>query len=150
MLQLPCRPWPPQCYGCYIRFDANQKQWDHLLDRKTPGRWIETCWAVEAGLHALGVDAWGWITPFVPGMNLILEKPGTDRPLRRQLFAALSPPPQGLRLVPAEVVIAVIRCWESSVSMLLTLSIRTGYCPGAGLTKTRKILVLPATRRQEA
>ena len=34
--------WAPQCYGCHIGFDANQKQWDHLLDRKTPGRWIES------------------------------------------------------------------------------------------------------------
>ena len=46
----------PQCYGFYIRYDANQKQWDHLLDRKTPGRWIESCWEVEASLPALGVD----------------------------------------------------------------------------------------------
>ena len=55
-----------------------KKQWDHLLDRKTPGPWIESRWAVESGLPALGVDEKGRITTFVPGMNLILEKPGAD------------------------------------------------------------------------
>ena len=83
--------WAPQCYGCHIGFDANQKQWDHLLDRKTPGRWIESRWAVESGLPALGVDEQGRITTFVPGMNLILEKPGAEKIIRHQLFSALSP-----------------------------------------------------------
>ena len=83
--------WAPQCYGCHIRYDANQKQWDHLLDRKTPGRWIESRWAVEASLPALGVDESGRITTFVPGMNLILEKTGIKEKVRHQLFSALSP-----------------------------------------------------------
>ena len=83
--------WAPQCYGCHIGFYANQKQWDHLLDRKTPGRWIESRWAVESGLPSQGVDEQGRITTFVPGMNLILEKPGAEKIIRHQLFSALSP-----------------------------------------------------------
>ena len=61
------------------------------MDRKTPGRWIESRWAVESCLPALGVDEQGRITTFVPGMNLILEKPGAEKIIRHQLFSALSP-----------------------------------------------------------
>ncbi len=68
--------WAPQCYGCHIRFDPNRKQWDHLKNRKTAGRWIESRWGVEAE---------------PPGMNLILEPPGGGPPIRRRLYAALSP-----------------------------------------------------------
>ena len=110
--------WAPQCYGCHIGFDANQKQWDHLLDRKTPGRWIESRWAVESGLPALGVDEQGRITTFVPGMNLILEKPGAEKKssgINSSLLCLHTPP--DLRQEAAGVVIGMTRHWESLISM---------------------------------
>ena len=109
--------WAPQCYGCHIGFDANQKQWDHLLDRKTPGRWIESRWAVESGLPALGVDEQGRITTFVPGMNLILEKPSQRKlsGINSSLLCLNTPP--DLRQEAAGVVIGMTRHWESLISM---------------------------------
>lgn len=82
--------WAPQCYGCHIGFDAQGVQFDHLRRELTPGRWVESRWAVQHGPPALGVDAENRIRPFVPGMNLTLELPG--QPLKhRFLHAPLSP-----------------------------------------------------------
>ncbi|MBC8257892.1 MAG: hypothetical protein H8E38_02655 [SAR324 cluster bacterium] len=83
--------WAPQCYGCHIEYDSTQKQWDHLKKKRTPGRWIETRWAVHSGVPALGVTADNQVTTFVPGMNLILQKTPESQPIRRQLYASLSP-----------------------------------------------------------
>ena len=83
--------WAPQCYGCHIEYDPQQTQWDHLKQKRTPGRWIEKRWAVESGIPALGVTGKNRITPFVPGMNLILQTSPESASVRKQLYASLSP-----------------------------------------------------------
>jgi hypothetical protein len=30
--------WAPQCYGCHIEYYPQEKQWDHLKQKRTPGR----------------------------------------------------------------------------------------------------------------
>lgn len=82
--------WAPQCGGCHIALDPAGRQWDHLRRAETPGRWIETRWAVSHGPPVLGVGADNRIAPFVPGMNLILEQPGRP-PLRVIRHARVSP-----------------------------------------------------------
>ena len=65
--------WAPQCYGCHIEYDSQETQWDHLKQKRTPGRSIEKRWEAESGILALGVIIKNRITPFVPGINLILK-----------------------------------------------------------------------------
>ncbi len=83
--------WAPQCYGCHISHDPEKTQWDHLLRKKTKGKWLETRWHVKSGLPALGVTASNKITPFVPGMNLILEKDKEAAPIKHEVYAQTSP-----------------------------------------------------------
>ena len=40
--------WAPQCYGCHSQYEPEGRQWDHLLQQQTPGRWRETRWDVRA------------------------------------------------------------------------------------------------------
>jgi hypothetical protein len=49
--------WASQCYGCHIEYDPQETQWDHLKQKRTPGRWIEKRRAVEFGISALGVTS---------------------------------------------------------------------------------------------
>ncbi len=83
--------WAPQCYGCHIAYDPQKTQWDHLLRRKTKGKWTETRWYVRSESPALGVTANNKITTFVPGMNLILEKEKGLPPIIHQLYSQTSP-----------------------------------------------------------
>ena len=80
----------PQCYGCHIEYDPQETQWDNLKQKRIPGRWIEKSWAVESGISALGVTSKNRITPFVPGMNLILKTSPESASVRKQNFASLS------------------------------------------------------------
>jgi hypothetical protein len=83
--------WAPQCYGCHIRYAPGGRQWDHLAERATPGRWRERRWAAGAGLPALGVDPRGRIAPFVPGMILSVDHPDLEQTGLRRLFAPIAP-----------------------------------------------------------
>jgi len=82
--------WAPQCYGCHVRFDPNQSQKDHLLSRKTGGRWIESRWAVRSELPTLGVTGNDDITTFVPGMNLTIKKSPNSPPFDQIYFSSIS------------------------------------------------------------
>jgi hypothetical protein len=83
--------WAPQCYGCHMSYSPDGEQWDHLLRRRTPGRWEERRWDVVNGPPPLGVTVDGAIAPFIPGMILRVEHPSWDKPLFRRLFARVSP-----------------------------------------------------------
>ncbi|MEN8165845.1 MAG: hypothetical protein ABFR65_00020 [Pseudomonadota bacterium] len=83
--------WAPQCYGCHSEYDPAGRQWDHLKQRETAGRWRETRWDVRAELPALGVDGHNLIRPVTPGMIMRIEHPDLDGPLFRRLFAISEP-----------------------------------------------------------
>ncbi len=83
--------WAPQCYGCHSQYDPAGSQWDHRLQRETPGRWHETRWDVRAQLPSLGVDAQNRIRPVTPGMIMRIEHPAWDKPLFKRLFALSEP-----------------------------------------------------------
>lgn len=83
--------WAPQCDGCHISYDGKGKQYDHLLQKVTPGRWIEKSWSVRSDPPALGVRADGKISPFVPGMSLVLEPPRGGEALRRVMYSRIAP-----------------------------------------------------------
>ena len=83
--------WVPQCYGCHSEYDPDGRQWDHLLQRQTPGRWRETRWDVRAELPPLGVDGEDRIRPVAPGMIMQVEHPAWDKPLFRRLFGLSEP-----------------------------------------------------------
>jgi hypothetical protein len=80
----------PQCYGCHIEYDPQETQWDNLKQKRIPRRWIEKSCAVGSGISALGVTSENRITPFVPGMNLILKTSPESASVRKQNFASLS------------------------------------------------------------
>ncbi|MBF0278837.1 MAG: hypothetical protein HQM13_13635 [SAR324 cluster bacterium] len=83
--------WAPQCYGCHISYEAKGMQWDHLKRKKTPGRWVEKRWRLENKLPALGVTKNNKIAPFVPGMNMILEKNPGAVPVVQVRYSQISP-----------------------------------------------------------
>jgi hypothetical protein len=83
--------WAPQCYGCHSQYEPEGRQWDHLLQQQTPGRWRETRWDVRAQLPSLGVDGQGRIRPVTPGMIMQVEHPAWDEPLFRRLFGLSEP-----------------------------------------------------------
>jgi hypothetical protein len=83
--------WAPQCYGCHSQYDPAGRQWDHLLQRETPGRWQESRWDVRAELPSLGVDPQNRIRPVTPGMIMQIEHPAWDKPLFKRLFALSEP-----------------------------------------------------------
>lgn len=87
--------WAPQCNGCHLRYDAELKQWDHVEQKFTPGRWIEKRWGIDNDLPALGVDAHNHIVPFVPGMILTIQHPEWEQSRFKRLFASLSPHTSG-------------------------------------------------------
>jgi hypothetical protein len=82
--------WAPQCYGCHISFDPNQKQYDHIERKKTVGRWIEKRWETRAELPTLGVTGNNKITTFIPGMNAIIQKHPNSKPFTVQYFSSTS------------------------------------------------------------
>ena len=83
--------WAPQCYGCHSQYQPDGRQWDHLLQQVTAGRWHETRWDVRADLPSLGVDGEGRIRPVTPGMIMQVEHPAWERPLFKRLFALSEP-----------------------------------------------------------
>lgn len=82
--------WAPQCYGCHVEFKPDKEQWDHTLEKVTPGQWVETRWYVKSELPALGVAQNNKVTSFVPGMNLIAKKSPKSPLIEDQFFSAIS------------------------------------------------------------
>lgn len=82
--------WAPQCYGCHVEFKPDETQFDHIEQKRTEGRWVETRWYVKSELPALGVTGLDTITTFVPGMNIISEKTPKSKKFTKQIFAATS------------------------------------------------------------
>ena len=82
--------WAPQCYGCHITYDPEQRQYDHLKTRKTPGRWIEKRWEIWAELPTLGVTGANEITSFIPGMNMTVDKGDDTKPFSKRYFSSTS------------------------------------------------------------
>ncbi len=87
--------WAPQCYGCHTSYQPDGRQWDHVEQSETEGRWSERRWSVRNGLPPLGVTADNRIAPFVPGMILSVDHPQLAEPLFRRLFAPLAPHTSG-------------------------------------------------------
>lgn len=83
--------WAPLCYGCHSSYDPSGKQWDHLRQQETPGRWTETRWDVRAELPPLGVDGQNRIRPVSPGMIMQVDHPAWEQPLFKRLFALSEP-----------------------------------------------------------
>ena len=83
--------WAPQCTGCHLQYEPGLQQWDHLGQKITPGRWIESRWGIGNGPPSLGVTANNQIAPFVPGMIMTLEHPSWASPKFKRLFARLAP-----------------------------------------------------------
>ena len=83
--------WAPQCDGCHIAFDPDERQWDHLEHTETSGRWIERRWHIRNEAPALGVTSAGRIAPFVPGMSLVAELPGQSQRLRAIRYTRVVP-----------------------------------------------------------
>lgn len=83
--------WVPQCYGCHSEYDPDGRQWDHVRQRQTAGRWRETRWDVRAELPPLGVDGQDRVRPIAPGMIMQVEHPAWDKPLFRRLFGLSEP-----------------------------------------------------------
>ena len=83
--------WAPQCNGCHLSFDSEARQWDHLAQGFSRGRWMERRWGFRQHAPTLGVDGRGRIVPFVPGMILRLEHPDWETARFRRLFAPLAP-----------------------------------------------------------
>ena len=82
--------WAPQCYGCHISYKPEQKQWDHIEQKVTDGRWKETRWNVRSEAPALGISNNSKITTFVPGMNLIVPATDKTKSFIKQIFSATS------------------------------------------------------------
>ena len=82
--------WAPQCYGCHVGFDPAETQKDHLLGKKTKGRWKESRWYVRSELPALGVTGSNKIATFVPGMNLTIQKTPESRSFDQLYFSSIS------------------------------------------------------------
>jgi hypothetical protein len=83
--------WAPQCYGCHTTHDSGGRQWNHLLGKETPGRWIERRWGVRNEPPVLGVTGNDRIAPAIPGMIFSIEHPAWERPLFRRLFSLFDP-----------------------------------------------------------
>ncbi len=102
--------WAPQCYGCHLSYDPEDRQWDHVEGRILPGRWSEVRWAVESGAPTLGVNGHNRITPFVPGMIFTADHPDWEEPRFARLFAPLSPHTTGSSR-------ACVSCHRSSLAL---------------------------------
>ncbi len=83
--------WAPLCYGCHSTYDPASKQWDHLRQQETAGRWTETRWDVRAELPPLGVDGENKIRPVSPGMVMMVDHPDWEQTLFKRLFALSEP-----------------------------------------------------------
>lgn len=87
--------WAPQCFGCHIEYDADGRQWDHIEQRETAGRWSEERSQFRHGLPALGINTENRIELFVPGMIMTVAHPNWKDDKFVRVFAPLSPHTSG-------------------------------------------------------
>ena len=83
--------WVPQCFGCHMEYDADGRQWDHIEQRETAGRWQERRSDFHNEPGALGVTEDGRIELFIPGMIMTLVHPDWDEEKFVRAFAPISP-----------------------------------------------------------
>ena len=83
--------WVPQCFGCHMEYDADGKQWDHIEQQETAGRWHEHRADFRNGPGTLGVTAQDRIGLFTPGMIMTLVHPDWDDEKFVRAFAPISP-----------------------------------------------------------
>ena len=83
--------WVPQCFGCHMQYDPDGRQWDHIEQMETAGRWHEQRSDFRNELGAMGVNANNRIELFTPGMVMTLEHPDWDVEKFVRLFAPISP-----------------------------------------------------------
>jgi len=83
--------WAAQCFGCHMKYDAEGRQWDHIEQRETAGRWHEQRTDFHNELGALGVNERNRIELFIPGMIMTLEHPDWKGPKFVRAFAPISP-----------------------------------------------------------
>ena len=83
--------WVPQCFGCHMEYDADGRQWDHIEQRETAGRWQERRSDFHNAPGALGVTEDNRIELFIPGMIMTLVHPDWDDEKFVRAFAPISP-----------------------------------------------------------
>ncbi|MDH3619441.1 MAG: hypothetical protein OER91_01020 [Gammaproteobacteria bacterium] len=83
--------WAPQCFGCHMEYDADGRQWDHIEQRETAGRWNEQRSDFHNDVGALGVNEDGRIELFIPGMIMTLVHPDWEDEKFVRAFAPISP-----------------------------------------------------------
>ncbi len=83
--------WVPQCFGCHMEYDADGRQWDHIEQRETAGRWRERRSDFHNAPGALGVTEDNRIELFIPGMIMTLVHPDWENDKFVRAFAPLSP-----------------------------------------------------------
>jgi len=83
--------WVPQCFGCHMEYDPDGRQWDHIEQQETPGRWHEQRSDFRNDLGALGINAGNRIELFTPGMVMTLAHPDWEVEKFVRLFAPISP-----------------------------------------------------------
>ncbi len=125
--------WAPLCYGCHSSFDPAGKQWDHLRQQETPGRWTETRWDVRAELPPLGVDGNDKIRPVSPGMVMTVDHPDWEKSLFRRLFALSEPHTTG----PSR---SCASCHRNSNALGLGLGVLTRGENGWSFQPSKKLL----------
>ena len=102
--------WVPQCFGCHMEYDADGRQWDHIEQRETAGRWLERRSDFHNAPGALGVTANNRIELFIPGMIMTLVHPDWEDEKFVRAFAPISPHTTGAAR-PCE------SCHRSSVAL---------------------------------
>ena len=83
--------WVPQCFGCHMEYDTDGKQWDHVEQQETVGRWHEQRSDFRNELGALGVNSHNRIELFTPGMIMTLAHPDWNEEKFVRAFAPISP-----------------------------------------------------------
>lgn len=83
--------WIPTCLGCHMSYDNNQKQWDHTLQKFSPGAWLERRWNTDTGPATLGRLNANTVDVFMPGMIMSLDHPTLDKTRFIRRFASISP-----------------------------------------------------------
>ena len=114
--------WAAQCFGCHMEYDADGRQWDHIEQRETAGRWHEQRSEFRNELGALGVNEDNRIELFIPGMIMTLVHPTWEDEKFVRAFAPISPHTTGAAR-------SCESCHRSSVALGLgqgTIELRNG------------------------
>lgn len=75
--------WSPQCYGCHQVLDFRHQGTDHILHRKTKGRWAEGRSYFRFARNIYGINSRGRVGILVPGCqvwNTVVDEHGNVIP----------------------------------------------------------------------